>query len=122
MSGAAQYEDGKRRLTEHMCPRRGELGQAGGFEGPDSWNTDGGQGSTCTYCGSLHPDRAMEMIESGEQVTPTDKNYKAYVGQAKVYFQHFSVEQRRRIVTLVNEKKINFAAPGYFYVPPFFAR
>lgn len=38
----------------------------------------------------------------------------------KFYFQHLSSEQQQRFVELINEKKIKFALPGYFYVLPFF--
>lgn len=33
----------------------------------------------CSWDGSLHPDKFMELIESGATLGPTDKNYKVYV-------------------------------------------
>lgn len=44
------------------------------------------------------------------------------ITQAKFYFQHFSVEQRKRFVELINEKKLNINYPGHFYRLPFFVR
>lgn len=42
--------------------------------------------------------------------------------ETKFYFQHLSEPQIHRLIELVNQKKINFAEPGYFYVLPYFAR
>jgi len=36
---------------------------------------------SCTYCGSLHPDRFMELVAAEWPVTPTDKGHKAYIGK-----------------------------------------
>lgn len=51
----------------------------------DHWET--GRGAiyqtdelSCTYCGSLHPDRFMELARAGWSLTPTDKAYKVYLG------------------------------------------
>lgn len=65
----------------------------------------------------------MAAIAAGEEIGPTDKNYKAYVagpGFRKFYFQHLSRENCIRFVDLVNGKKINIGYPGRFYVSPFF--
>lgn len=40
--------------------------------------------------------------------------------QTKFYFQHLSVDQRKRFVELLNEKKLKLDVPGYFYRLPFF--
>lgn len=40
--------------------------------------------------------------------------------QCKFYFQHFSPEQRKRFIVLLNEKKLKLNHPGYFYQLPFF--
>jgi hypothetical protein len=34
---------------------------------------------TCSYCGSIMASAFLAAVEEGAQVTPTDKNYKAYV-------------------------------------------
>lgn len=39
------------------------------------WEAD----RTCSYCGSAHPEDFLNAVADGFQVTPTDKNYKAYV-------------------------------------------
>jgi hypothetical protein len=106
--------------TSQTCPRRmAEFGPWKSEEGIDSWRND----NTCSFCGSLKPEIVLEAIEAGKEVTPTDKSYKLYVdGHRKAYFQHFSDEQRTKLIELVNAKKISFAFPGYFYVLPFFAR
>lgn len=100
------------------CPRRDDLGGAV-FKLPeeDHWREDG----TCSYCGSLAPDEFMRQAEASTELTPTDKNYKVYVGgHRKFYFPHLSVEQMKRFVDLVNAKTLRLAFPGHFYVRPFF--
>jgi hypothetical protein len=101
------------------CRRRDDGTQLKGYKDDlDWWRNDG----TCSYCGSLNPDRAMQLIEAGSQVCPTDKNYKIYLGDhAKVYFQHFSQSHVDRFITLYNAKQMRIAEPGFFYVRPFFA-
>ena len=42
------------------------------------------------------------------------------IDTAKFYFQHFSVDQRKRFVELLNQKKLNIGMPGHFYRLPFF--
>ena len=104
-----------------LCPRRGE--SAGPFKLPeeDAW----GEGKTCSYCGSLDPDVFLDRARKGEELGPTDKDYKVYVGKTdneKFYFQHLGREQRVEFVRLMNEKKLNIGYPGHFYVLPFFVR
>lgn len=116
------------------CPRRSELG---GEPGIDTWIDHGAFVSrvlgrllgevkqhdrTCSYCGGLHPDDFIRRVQEGEEVVPTDKNYKAYVGpdHQKVYFQHFGRNQKVWVVETVNVGGMKFAAPGHFYVNPFF--
>ncbi|NUP39507.1 MAG: hypothetical protein HOY76_21470 [Streptomyces sp.] len=54
-------------------------------EGLDTWTTGHGVagqdavGHSCSFCGSLHPDRFMELVRDGWIVGPTSKNYKAYL-------------------------------------------
>lgn len=99
------------------CPRRmEEFGPWEHEENLDHWLDDG----TCSFCGSIKPDAFLERIRAGEQVQPTDKNYKAYIGERdKFYFQHFTEEQWHELVRLLNEKKVSFAYPGYFYCLPY---
>lgn len=68
------------------CPRRAETHHAA-VEGVDSWTSGHGLigqdqvGPSCSYCGSLHPDRFMELVREGWLVGPTDKSYKAYLAR-----------------------------------------
>lgn len=105
-------------MTQAMiCPRRLESAAAAQFPEPDSWRDD----NTCSYCGGLNPDEVIKLLEVGSEVTPTDKNYKMYISDnRKVYFQHFEDSHRGKLIDLHNARKIKFAAPGYFYVRPFF--
>ena len=101
------------------CPRRGELGVMS--QATDKWRDD----KTCSYCGSLHPDEFFRLVEAGEEVTPTDKNYKAYVSgstspSGKFYFQHLNEQEKQKFVDLLNQKKMKLQHPGYFYARPFF--
>jgi len=68
------------------CPRRiHEYGPWERAEGLDSWTTGHGVvgqdevGLSCSFCGSLNPDRFMQLVRDGWIVGPTDKNYKAYL-------------------------------------------
>lgn len=106
-----------------LCPRREEIGPSSVFKLPaeDNWR----DGKTCSYCGSLNPDEFMRAIEAGATITPTDKNYKAYLtdsvrGHQKFYFQHLDMDQRKKMVDLLNAGQLKFAFPGHFYVLPFF--
>lgn len=38
----------------------------------------------------------------------------------KFYFQHFTEEQCRRFIDLLNERKLKIGYPGHFYARPFF--
>lgn len=61
------------------CPRRmQEFGPWPREEGQDAWMS-GAVGPSCSFCGSLHPDRFMELVREGWIVGPTDKGYKAYL-------------------------------------------
>lgn len=119
------------RLYDHMfavhreqmffCPRGA---------GPDSPFVEGMRGEAfwhddkkCSFCGSLSGDEFIRLAEAGEQIIPTDKNYKAYVGswyRHKFYYQHLSDEQMNRFIELANNGTMKIGYPGRFYVRPFF--
>lgn len=72
------------------CPRRAEAPftreHLEGLDGFDTRHGLSGQeaiGLSCTYCGSLHPDRFMELLEQGWILSPTDKTYKAYLSEGR---------------------------------------
>ena len=117
------------------CPRRmAEVGPWEHAEGLDSWETRGGLvgqedvGPSCSFCGSLHPDKFLELARQGWVVGPTDKPYKAYLEapadgpgkQAKFYYPHLSQEQQDAFVELHNSRQMQVGYPGHFYVPPYF--
>lgn len=85
--------------------------------------------TSCSYCGSLHPDAFMEGLESGHYVLgATDKDYKVYVdridgapaGSKKFYFEHLSDAQQKRFIDLLNTRRLKFSSGIGFYVLPFF--
>lgn len=101
------------------CPRRVESFRT--YEpNTDTWSFRGSH-RTCSYCGSLHPSDALARLIAGEKLGPTDKNYKAYVGEMeKLYFQHFIEAQMIEFIALYNDKKLNVGYPGHLYTLPFF--
>lgn len=110
---------------EFKCPRRDPAFDAvSKLPQFDTWDDREGA-RCCSYCGSLHPDDFIARIEAGEQVAPTDKNYKAYIGDRgrhKFYFMHLSDEQRSKFIQLYNDKTMKIGIPGYFYVDPYFCQ
>lgn len=63
------------------CPRRmSEFGPWEHEPNLDTWRPDA-PGPSCSFCGSLHPDRFMALVREGWIVGPTDKNYKAYLSK-----------------------------------------
>ena len=112
---------------EQRCPRRDEgFPAVSAYPATDNWN-ERGSVRTCSYCGSLHPDDVFAAIEAFGELGPTDKTYKVYVhlpqaGQKKFYFQHFTTEEQRRFVELLNDGRIKFRGFGGFYVAPYFIR
>lgn len=76
------------RRPKQTCPRRmSDLGPWPREEGQDTWTTGHGLvgqaavGRSCSFCGSLDPDRFMELVREGWIVGPTDKSYKAYLAR-----------------------------------------
>lgn len=131
------------------CPRRmQEMGPWERTQNLDTWvEADAGEGDPgprCSFCGSLHPGRFLELVLEGWAVGPTDKPYKAYLdevldgpertavpgeplppvrcGRAKFYYQHLSSEQMQTFINLYRDGVMRLAYPGHFYVLPFFIR
>lgn len=107
-------------MADFKCPRREEV-NTNIFKLPESdhWREDG----RCSYCGSMSGDDFMEAVRKGDEIGPTDKNYKCYVGGGalkKFYFMHLTTEQKKEFVDLLNKKAINIGYPGHFYSLPFF--
>lgn len=71
---------------KQTCPNRMEsVGTQEHKEGLDEWELRGDD-KCCSYCGSLHPDRVLELIkEKGFGIVEkTDKSYKWYVNRNNV--------------------------------------
>lgn len=63
----------------HTCPRRmQEVGPWDREELLDTWEVRDGY-AHCSFCGSLHPATALELLEAGARAGPTDKSYKLYI-------------------------------------------
>lgn len=108
------------------CPRRDDMlatiaslsGQP--FVAPDpemgdgdEWGEDG-----CSYCGSLSPTEFLARAAFGEMIIPTDKNYKAYIGDyEKFYFGHLTREQRREFAQMWVDKKLVISGGDFYNVP-----
>jgi hypothetical protein len=90
-------------------------------ENIDYWN----DAHQCSFCSSLRPSKLFELLEKGVGLEPTDRNYKVYLDspdRARVYFHHFSEDDKKKFTQLMLEKKIKIGYPGYFYTLPFFMR
>lgn len=100
---------------KQTCPRRGE-----NFhpveENLDYWEMRGDD-KCCSYCGSIHPDRVIELVkELGPGIIEgTTKSYKRYLsrpnvpnaafGGIKFYTMHFSKEQIDQFNELIGATK-----------------
>jgi hypothetical protein len=71
---------------KHTCPERmNGFGPWDKEENLDTWEIRG-QDKCCSFCGSMHPDRVLELVkEQGFKViSRSDKQYKWYIEQANV--------------------------------------
>lgn len=101
--------------------RRYDIGPQDRTEGLDTWVMRGND-KCCSYCGSLHPDRVLELArEHGTSIIETtDKGYKWYVkqpnvpnamfGGIKYYRQHDTQEFLDELNNLVQAEKLAKAA------------
>lgn len=110
----------------HTCPRRVEGGPLSAGVDQDDYLPGKGLGKQargCSYCGSMSGGDFLAAVRDGVQVGPTDKSYKAYIGDydGKVYFQHLDPAQQEEFIALLNAREVNIGAPGHFYVTPYFA-
>lgn len=118
-------------MTNHTCPRRIENGThladsplRGSGPNLDTYESGRGlvgQGSGCSYCGSMSPDEFMQAVRDGKEIGPTDKSYKLYVDShsGKFYTQHLSEEQGWEFDKLWKEGKVVWGYPHQPYVPLF---
>ncbi len=138
------------KAEKQTCPRReGGLGPWERGEGLDSWlpgstfagartEYEGVRLRHCSFCGSLHPDDFVALVEKGYTVGPTDKSYKVYLqitrsdeereagvkatgfdlGGAdigKFYPYHMSAAQGDRFRELYASGEMKIGYPGHFY-------
>lgn len=134
-------------METQICPSRKENPGPWTYDsGPDHWekgtsladHRDDERFRCCSFCGSVHPDDFMRFLKEGWILGPTDKNYKAYLGEpiepynllgtieisskdvGKFYYEHLSEGQRKEFVDMLNQKAIKIGYPGHLYVRPFF--
>lgn len=96
----------------HTCPRRSEAPYNIAPHDLDQWKLINGE-KICTYCGSLHPETVIEMVEKlgAGILEQSTKEYKWYVnrknvpnasfGGIKFYTMHFSREQVDKLNSLI---------------------
>lgn len=107
---------------KQTCKRRmNEIGPQERAENLDTWEMRG-KDKCCSYCGSLHPDRVLELVrELGTSIIKTtDKGYKWYVkqpdvpnamfGGIKYYRQHDTQEFLDELNKLIEAEKLAKAA------------
>lgn len=106
--------------TPNTCPRR--LNELGPWERTEGLDIP--VAGRCPFCGSITPETFLERARDGNQLVPTDKPYKVYLGDTndKFYFQHLTNEQRREFFDLFQSGRLNLGYPGHFYVLPFFIK
>lgn len=107
------------------CPSRFQLGARDKIENIDCWQYRGEKIAAfdnryCSYCGSLHPDVFISLAQKGNEITPTDKNYKAYVeGGGKFYFWHMDPSHVLAFMRLHRTGRLKIAYPHLFYKMPY---
>lgn len=120
-------EEAEKRAREKDQIRRDKFGDdvAQHPTQPQVWLGPGSVPRFCSFCGSLHPDDAIELVELGWEVIGTTKTYKRYLeppgtalsrsvtikrlrgndkvvppsvwkAQLKVYIMHFDKDQAKR--------------------------
>lgn len=103
----------ERRHGRQVCPRRHE-GPVPCFCGSyDVWEKRKDGHLHCSYCGSLHPETAIRLLEEGARFDRTTKSYKGYIlvkgkngeiDQLKFYIMHFDRDQVNRLNSAIGAK------------------
>lgn len=103
----------------HWCPRRSEGGPGRSIaKDGDHWDKFPDGKRTCSYCGSLHPDDMLQLMEEHglSCIDPSDKRYKWYLsspvravnaslGPIKYYRMHDTPELVSKLSELLEEEK-----------------
>lgn len=77
-------------------------------ESMGAWHGPGDPPRTCSYCGGLHPEDAIRLIEAGWEIDPTTKDYKRYL---------LPPGSEQRHVILMRQFKDHSKAPNFGQVP-----
>lgn len=78
----------------------------------DLWKWSWGPPRTCDFCGGIHPDDAIKLIEEGWEVEPTGKNYKRYLNPPGSAVRHMAV-----IASLQDPKREPFEGVPSIWTP-----
>lgn len=70
---AATKEEADRQVAEFMERN------PGGSMGDPQWHGPQPQPRTCSFCGAIHPEDAIELVKAGWEVGATGKLYKRYL-------------------------------------------
>lgn len=110
-----------------VCPRRivRDLQEDEWRDGATRWTGKSGfevwpdgfmKPHTCSYCGGIHPDDAIELLIDGWEFEQTEKPWKFYMhppgGEAypvpavKVYLMHWTREQVARVQDVVRTRRV----------------
>lgn len=96
---------------KHTCPRRiNEIGPWEYKEAIDTWEMRGDD-KCCSFCGSLHPDRVVELVkEFGLGIIQNStKSYKWYINRASVPnasyggIKYYRMHDTDEFITKMNE-------------------
>lgn len=71
----------------------------------------------CSYCGSLNPDDFMQALLNSDQLGPTDKSYKVYVG--KEYTDEGAIKHWLELMGFCDEHK-DLVKPAHDYAKFYF--
>lgn len=109
------------------CPRRFVAGatESDGWD-TDRWEPRGASDTstffpqgfqpprTCSYCGGVHPQDALDLMQKGWRIEATDKSYKRYMHPphgtreasppVKLYVMHLTPEQIDRFNSLLSKQ------------------
>jgi hypothetical protein len=88
---AATKEDADREVAEFMAR------SPNGSMGDPQWHgPPAEQPRTCSFCGGIHPDDAIELVRLGWEVEPTGKGYKRYLNPPGSKMRHEVLMRRLR--------------------------
>ena len=76
------------------------------------WSYGGEQPRTCSFCGGIHPDDAIALIEGGWEVEGTTKGYKRYLNPpGYAAYQEAAIAALRRRDAVPTEGRVESPVP-----------